>query len=119
MTELTGCHRLDECDINEFLKASGSELRSSLQSALARLPFDALPFTQCCERGGMVEREGWSIDLLNAERADSRIVARLGLFFTEVVGGCNCHDDPVRYNEYRVLELVIDCPTGRLTWKLD
>lgn len=109
---------LDGTNRRRLLAASEAALGAKLQSVLTGLTLDAFPVALCCDRGGMIEPEGWSIDLLSVRRTDRAIQARLGFFFTEVVGGCNCHDDPTRYDEYRVLELVVDCPTGGLNWRL-
>ena len=108
---------LGRADRQSLQAASESALVADLQGVLTGLPLDAFPVALCCDRGGMIEPEGWSITLLSARRIDHTIHARLGFFFTEVVGGCNCHDDPIRYAEYRVLELTLDCQTGGLDWR--
>ena len=37
-----------------------------------------------------------------------QISADISVFFTEVVGGCNCHDDPVGYPACCRLRLRVD-----------
>jgi hypothetical protein len=104
---------------NACSKPDGDGLVDGLRAALRELDTEALPQRLCCERGGIIKPESWSIDVLEAQRQDGTVSVRLGLFFTEIVGGCNCHDDPANYNEYRSLRLTIACPSGELTWGLD
>jgi hypothetical protein len=117
MTGLPTYRLLDEADLRRLQAVSETALVADLQAVLTGLPLDTFPVALCCDRGGMIEPEGWSINLLSARRTGRVIHARLGFFFTEVVGGCNCHDDPIRYAEYRVLELTLDCLTGGLDWR--
>ena len=43
-------------------------------------------------------------------------MVRLGVFFAEVVGGCNCHDDPVATHSYALLGLRIARSDGAAVW---
>ncbi|MCB1735290.1 MAG: hypothetical protein H6981_08215 [Gammaproteobacteria bacterium] len=49
------------------------------------------------------------------------IAARVGVFYTGVIAGCNCADDPTpvdEQNEYCELEVLIDADTGAATIRL-
>ena len=104
-------------DRQRLQAASEAALGASLQRVLTGLSPDAFPVALCCDRGGMIGPGDRSINLFSARRAGRAIHARLGFFFTEIVGGCNCHDDPTRHAGYRVLELTVDCQTGCLDWR--
>lgn len=97
-------------------QAEDVDLAAKLRDLLQAFSADDLPNPLCCDRGGVISPEDWSIDLIDANREDNAVRARLGLFFTEVVGGCNCHDDPARYSEHRLLTVLIDGATGDLVW---
>ena len=100
--------RLRECiDIEDT-----RDLEHCLVSAIKALPRGSLPLQACCEQGGLADDHVISVSLLDMQHGRERIVARVGVFFTEVVGGCNCHDDPLEANRYCVLEVVIARPHG-------
>ena len=84
---------------------SDSELRNCLSNMLDAMPPGALPLQSCCVQGGIADETERSISLLGHKRMEWGVRIRAGVFFTEIVGGCNCHDDPVRHNVYCVLEI--------------
>ena len=83
-----------------------------LIAALRSLPPGSLPLQACCEQGGVADDRGISVSVLDMQHGHERIRARVGVFFTEVIGGCNCHDDPLESNRYCVLEIAIVRPHG-------
>lgn len=108
--------RLSRTQCAALTVANMADLPGTLIDILATLPVDALPSETCCSRGGIIDASDWSLSALRIDRSDAAISARLGLFFTELVGGCNCDDDPARFSDYRVLALAIDTPSGDLRW---
>ncbi|MFN3595361.1 MAG: hypothetical protein ACK4TK_11870, partial [Thiobacillaceae bacterium] len=62
----------------------------TLRSELKALPPESLPLDALTSQGGRVE--GVTLCLLAAESSDRDIRARLGVLFTEWVGGCSCGD---------------------------
>ena len=95
-----------------LLGGDAQVLTRALVHALKALPPGSLPLGAVCRQGGLVDESelGFSVLALNA--ADARITARVGVFFGEVLGGCNCSDDPVVFNAYGVLRIAIDRGTG-------
>lgn len=83
------------------------ELADCLNKALRSLPPGSLPLRGGCEQGGLVDDSDLSVSVLAVDRTADQTTARVGVFFTEIVGGCSCHDDPVRANAYCMLEVVI------------
>ncbi len=100
--------RLRECIELEDAR----DFENCLVSAIKALPPGALPLQACCDQGGLADDREISVSLLDMQHGRERIVARVGVFFAEVVGGCNCHDDPLEANRYCVLEVVIARPHG-------
>ena len=80
---------------------------SALTDALQRLPPGTLPLDAACSQGGMVDDGNLSISVLRHATSDTHVTVRLGVFFAEIVGGCNCHDDPVATDSYALLGLRI------------
>ncbi len=98
-----GSIRLIQC-----LKATDSDdFADCLARALMALPAGSLPLQGSCDQGGVVDDGDISASVMRVDPADDRIIARVGIFFTEIVGGCNCNDDPLQANAYRVLEVAI------------
>jgi hypothetical protein len=95
------------------LSACGEQgLARALASALEALPPGALPLRECCNQGGWVDDSALAFSVLELRPDPLCIEARVGVFFTELVGGCNCHDDPAQVNAYGVFEVRIDRISG-------
>jgi len=88
------------------------ELGQILLCALQALPPGSLPLGTSCRQGGMVDEGDLAFSVLSLDASAGRITARVGVFFSEVVGGCNCNDDPVAFSAYGVLRVAIDRGTG-------
>ena len=95
---------------------AAAELPSMLASVLSSLSLDALPLPDCASRGGIIDPEDWSLSTLHVDRTAATLTARLSVFFTEIVGGCNCHDEPARYNEHAIFRADIDLGNGQVRW---
>lgn len=93
-------------------------LAATIKARLEALPPDALPLHKATTQGGIVGDQPISVTVLSASEASGAIKARVGVFFTEVVGGCNCHDDPYQANGYCELAVHVDRATGRLDFEL-
>lgn len=78
-----------------------------LLRSLKELPNERLPLQDACTRGGIVDPGSLAFSLLGVRLTEINIEARVAALFDEVVGGCNCHDDPVANAVYAVLVLDI------------
>ena len=87
--------------------ASDDALAACLAEALEALPPGSLPLQACCQQGGLPDADTVAVSILGLVREAELIIARVGVFFDEVVGGCSCHDDPVRASAYCVLEATV------------
>lgn len=87
-------------------------LAQDLKAALRALAAGTLPLAAGRSQGGAIDDRDTTFSLLRLEESGNLTVARVGVFFTEVVGGCNCSEDPVEHNAYCVLEVRIDRTTG-------
>jgi hypothetical protein len=96
--------------------AGSARFEQSLSAALRALPPGTLPLQAGCSQGGMVDDSNIAATVLGVERQTDPVLARVGVFFTEVVGGCNCNEDPVEVNAYCLLEVRIDCATGNASF---
>lgn len=100
-------------DFGRCLQAANQhELAQRLAAEIKALPVGLLPLDGGCSQGGMIDDSELSTTLLQVDRHGGRVLARVGVFFSEVVGGCNCSDDPVKSPAYCVLEVRIDLSSG-------
>jgi hypothetical protein len=95
--------------LTQALKHWGStDFEQTLKAELENLPADTLPLQQATSQGGIVDDSNISASVLSSEASDKEIRIRTGVFFTEIVAGCNCSDPPLETNGYCLLEIVID-----------
>lgn len=103
-----------------FLPRSLAAWGSSAFAAVLKDELEAqdvvcLPLQRGLSTGSVVLDDGFSVMVLAMiERADV-VGARLGVFFSSIVAGCSCADDPSpveAQNEYCELNLVIDRATA-------
>lgn len=84
----------------------------TLKREVANLPSGLLPLHRCTTQGGQVDDSNLSSCILKQSETDRCIQIKLAIFFIELVGGCNCHDDPVTENGYCELLVCIDKQTA-------
>jgi hypothetical protein len=94
----------------------------AFESVLCRetqnLGLDVLPLQQGLQHGSHAFADPVQVIHLSSRAAAQALVIRVGVFFTSVIAGCNCADDPTpvgRLNEYCVLELRVDSRTALTT----
>ena len=83
-----------------------------LKRELLALPAGTLPLHLGTSQGGVVDPASLGLTVLGAVETGGEIRARAGVFFTEIVGGCSCGDDPLTANAYCELEIRIDPARG-------
>lgn len=97
----------------DSLAAWGSgDFASVLKREVIALGAEQLPLAQGLARGGMVDAENLDASVLAFHETDAGLVVKLGLFYAEVIGGCNCNDDPVGCSAYGVVRVTLDRTTG-------
>ena len=99
------------------LSASLEKFRSGsfdkfLKHELESLPTGSLPLEKCTRRCGIVDDSDISVTVISTRQCESCIQAKIGVFFTEIVAGCVCGDDPTPENAYCEIFIRIDQATG-------
>jgi hypothetical protein len=64
------------------------------------------------EQGGLIDPASLGLTLLTSRADAERIEIVVGVFFTEIVGGCSCGDEPLAVNGYVELSLRIERVDG-------
>ncbi len=90
----------EHCDSQAF--------KHSLKLAIENLDPGSLPLHSFTTQGGQVDNKQITATIMQIDELEKLIHARVGIFFTEVVGGCSCGDDPYSVNAYGELLVVID-----------
>ncbi len=91
-------------------------LAAAVREALVGRDADALPLQQALTHGSVVIGGVREVLLISSREIGDRVQIRVGLFFTSVIAGCNCADDPTPADlleEYAEFELDVDTRTGQ------
>ncbi len=95
--------------LTKALKHWGNtDFEKALKAELENLPTGTLPLQQATSQGGIVDDSNISASIFSCEEYDNEIRIRAGIFFTEIVAGCNCNDPPMETNAYCLLTISID-----------
>lgn len=89
-----------------------------LKEELRSLGAAVLPLQQGLVHGSVGNDADLGATLLRAEDTGDRLQVRAGLFYTSVIAGCNCADDPTPVEEnaeYCEVRLDIDKASGLAT----
>jgi hypothetical protein len=98
-----------------------AELKQVFNDELRSLSVDALPLQQGLKPSSIALDHALSATILEAHEAGDDYLIRAGLFYTGMVAGCNCADDPTpqdEINEYCEALFTIDRRTGLTTVEL-
>ena len=96
-------------------------LASVLKRELEQLDAQSLPLQQGLQRGSHVGEEGFTAMVIGVTQDSTRIRAKIGVFFTGIIAGCSCADDPTPIDghaEYREIRVDIDRSTAEATFTL-
>ena len=91
---------------------------AALKSELAGLEDGILPLQQAATHGGMIDCNSLSLTLISTTDNQASLVARVGIFFNEIVGGCACGDEPFEANAYCVIDISLDKTTAAAQFAL-
>ena len=103
----------------DTLQQSRSGLfETALKRELENLPAGTLPLEKGTSRGGFVDDSDISVTVINAKQNKNSIQAKVGVFFTEIIVGCGCGDDPIAENAYCEMLISIDKTTSEAEFML-
>ncbi len=87
-------------------------LEKTLKHELENLPAGTLPLEKGTSRGGFVDDSDISVTVIHVKQNENSIQAKVGVFFTEIIVGCGCGDDPMPENAYCEILISIDKTTS-------
>lgn len=91
---------------------------SMLIRDIMALSANSLPLQQGLSQGDMAAEKPEKVSVMASNETKSQIIVRLGVYFTEIISGCSCGDDPGMLNGYCEMELVIDKLSGDANFRV-
>ena len=89
----------------------------TLKHTLEQLAPADLPLSRACSAGGLIEDNQLAVTVISTDAALQAIHVRLGIFFSELVGGCSCGDEPYSQPGYCQLQVSIDRQTAEASFE--
>jgi hypothetical protein len=89
--------------------------RDVLKQEIEQLDAGALPLQQGLSRSSYATERPFQAMILSVSEEAGSILVKAGIFYTGVIAGCSCADDPTpvsEQNEFCEVQLVIDRNTG-------
>ncbi len=80
---------------------SGDGFADALKAELEALDISQLPMQQGLSQGSHVGTSPFSVMVLSTHEHPEHILANAGIFYTGIIAGCNCADDPTPVDEIR------------------
>ncbi len=90
----------------------------TLKHEIGNMEAGVLPLDQGTTQGGYVDDSGMTITILHATEDDTSILARAGVFFTEIVASCGCGEEPMPTNAYCEMQIRIEKATAEACFVL-
>ena len=100
------------------LACRAGAIEKALKRELEGLPSGTLPLHRCTTRGGYVDDSAISATVIKVEHGVDRVHCKIGIFFTEIIAGCGCGDDPFPENAYCELMVSIDKTTAEAEFEV-
>lgn len=103
----------------QSLKAWGTpEFKQVMQQEIAQLDHARLPLQQALSISSAVTDQPIQAMILATQEEADLIRVKAGVFYTGVISGCSCADDPTpiaAQNEYCVLQFCVDKRSAEAT----
>jgi len=105
--------------LSKTLNAWGTpDFEDTLKQEIAQLGAEQLPLQQGLSTSSYAVDNKLDVMVLNVSEEAGLIRAKAGIFYTGIIAGCSCADDPTpvnEQNEYCVVQLDIDKMTAETT----
>ena len=95
--------------------------KDTLKAEIEALDSQQLPLQQGLTQSSYVSDEPFRAMVISVGEQDGRLQAKLGIFYSGIIAGCNCADDPTPVDttpEYCVIEVDIDKTSGEASVSL-
>jgi hypothetical protein len=100
--------RYDFCDC---LRPSGVDA-NAIATKVQAMPISTLPLAAACNHGGHIDAGSLRASTVRTVPGAQETTVTIGMFFDELIGGCNCSDDPAAATGYAEFDVCIDLASG-------
>ncbi|HDP88578.1 MAG TPA: hypothetical protein ENN42_01260 [Thioalkalivibrio sp.] len=108
--------------LSQSLAAFGTaDFEATARREIEQLGLDGLPLQQGLQTGSIARDDKLSAMIIGVNEAPQELHVRAGLFYTSIIAGCACADDPTPLDEnteYCEVLVDIDRGTGQATVRL-
>lgn len=97
------------------------EFKNILKHEIQNISPDLLPLQQGLSLSSYVGKSAFSVVILNVTEDTNNIKIKTGIFYTGIIAGCSCSDDPSptdEQTEYCELQFDVNKITAKTTVKL-
>lgn len=102
--------------LQQSVAAWGTEaFDETFKVEVERLRHDELPLQQGLSLSSYVSEEPFRVMVINSEADGERLRIKAGIFYSGIIAGCSCSDDPSPTDvqaEYCDLEFVVELQSG-------
>ena len=104
--------------INSLHDRESNSFSKMLKNEIENFATGTLPLEQGTSQGGYVDDSNITATVLRVSDNQNLIHAHVGIFFTEIVVGCGCGDDPMPINAYCEMLVMIDKTSGKAEFSI-
>ncbi|MCU7835245.1 MAG: glucosamine--fructose-6-phosphate aminotransferase [gamma proteobacterium symbiont of Taylorina sp.] len=105
--------------LTQSLNCWGTEQFSgTLKQELENLDKGSIPLHLATTQGGLVDDSNISALINHCTENEKFLIIKIGIFFNEIIAGCNCNDEPVSDNTYCEFLVSIDKNTAETSFSL-
>lgn len=90
---------------------NNSNFKTIAKQEIETINKQALPLQQGLSHSSYVSDEAFSVVILNHHETEQRLIIKTGIFYSGIIAGCSCADDPTPLdlqNEYCEIQFSID-----------
>lgn len=102
--------------LNRSLQAwNTSAFKEILKQEVEQIDAELLPLQQGLSQGNYVADAEFSVMIISVREEVASIRVKMGIFYSGIIAGCSCADDPtpvVEHTEYCQVQLDIDKQTA-------
>jgi len=84
----------------------------NLINEIMALKTGVLPLQHGLTQGDMAAEQPSKISLLKRHETENEYIVKLAVYFTEIISGCSCGDEPATLNGYCEMLLTMNKKTG-------
>jgi hypothetical protein len=109
--------RIVACLGNSLRTWNQAEFADVLKADLLGLGAGVLPLQEAAA-GGCIDESDVEITVLGSRDSATEIHVNVGVFFTEIIAGCSCGDEPSTSTAYCELRIRIDKENGQARFEV-